>query len=60
MIAQSFLASKKDAADLGSYLEYAKGSDGCTPLLCAVKRGDLITVKLVMLSLADYLLESCL
>ena len=48
--AQMFLASKKDAADLGVYLEFVNGSDSCnTPLLLAVRNGHLATVKLVKL-----------
>lgn len=49
-VVQEFLGGKKGASDLSIYLECINGADGCTPLLCAVKRGDLVTVKLVIVS----------
>ena len=44
---QEFIKSKKGAAELSSYFECVGKSDGRTPLLCAVKRRDAITVELV-------------
>lgn len=43
---QEFVASKKQAADIG-YLEEVNRADGCTALLCAVKKADLVTAQIV-------------
>lgn len=44
---QDFIRDKKCAPNLPFFLEYVNGPDGCTALLRAVKKGDMITVKLV-------------
>ncbi|KAA6427151.1 MAG: RNase III inhibitor [Trebouxia sp. A1-2] len=41
-----FVASKKQAADIG-YLEEVNRADGCTALLCAVKKADLVTAQIL-------------
>jgi hypothetical protein len=47
---QEFIANKKQAADIG-YLEEVNRADGCTALLCAVKKADLVTAQIVSTTL---------
>ncbi|DBA92767.1 hypothetical protein WJX77_000576 [Trebouxia sp. C0004] len=43
---EEFVASNKHAADIG-YLEEVNRADGCTALLCAVKKADLVTAQIL-------------
>ena len=47
---QEFLGRKSIVAHLDYYLEDVNRSDGCTALLCAVRRGDYGVTELVSIT----------